>query len=135
MKKCTLKARAAKPRDAAPLPPLEDPNRPLTQAERVKAFRTATHSFASWYADDIAAGMTDAALQAALQSGIGIWGGCSGPGEMDVSYAGAGLRIWAGWTFQNTTKDRPLFSGAATVAMAREVYKILDPSARQMALL
>jgi hypothetical protein len=122
-------------KSAAPAPaPIKRAARPLTEAEKITAFRMATRSFRAWYAGEIAAGMTDSALASALEHGLGIMGGSSGPGKLDVSYQGAGLRIWAGWGFQNTVTDKPLFAGRATVAMAREVYGIANPQDRQMRL-
>jgi hypothetical protein len=125
----TRKAKAA----TAPAS-IEPIDRPLTAEEKLKAFRKATNALPSWYAEQIAAGMTDADLQAALENSLGVFGGSCGPGELDVSYKGAGLRIWAGWQFQNTIRDKPLFSGHATMAMAREVYGITNPQERQMRL-
>lgn len=113
--------------------PVERAERPLTTADRITAFRTATGGLAKRFAAEIAAGMTDAQLEATLGDVLGIMGGSSGPGAMDVNYQGAGLRIWASWGWANM-RGKPLFSGPATVAMAREVYGIANPQDRQMRL-
>ena len=78
--------------------------------------------------------MTDEELGSALEWVLGIWGGSCGPGDLDVSFQGSGLRIWASWAIRNHRKDKPLFAGAATIAMAREVYGIANPQDRQMRL-
>ena len=114
--------------------PVERVDRPLTETEKLTAFRTATRSLTTWYAEQLIAGMTDDQLAAALERVLGIWGGSTGPGELDVSFQGSGLRIWATWTIQSHHKIRPLFAGQATVAMAREVYGIVNPLERQMRL-
>lgn len=78
--------------------------------------------------------MTDTALEDALGRTLGIWGGSSGPGELNISFQGSGLRIWAGWGFHNNQKTKPGLSGRATVALAREVYGIRNPQDRQLPL-
>jgi hypothetical protein len=61
-------------------------------------------------------------------------GGSYGPGELDVTYQGPGLRIWATWEIASHFGTRPLFAGYATVAMAREVYGIANLQDRQLRL-
>ena len=112
----------------------EDNPRPLTAEDKVTAFRTATGSFVVWYAGQIELGMTDPELEAALELSLGIMGGSCGPGMMDVSYQGPGLRIWATWEISSHYGTKPLFAGHATLAMAREVYSIADPQNRQLRL-
>lgn len=132
------RSRAATTRRPEPAPaaaPLrERVDRPLTETEKLDAFRTATRSITRWYAAEIARGMTDDDLKAALERVLGIWGGSAGPGELDVSFQGSGLRIWATWTIQTHHGTRPLFAGQATIATAREVYGIGNPADRQMRL-
>ena len=108
--------------------------RPLTRADREQAFRQATRGFAERYAEEIARGMTDQELTHALELSFGIWGGSCGPGLMDVSHKASGLKIWGGWHFVNHTEEPPLFSGAATLAMARQIYEIADPDDLQLRL-
>jgi hypothetical protein len=55
-------------------------------------------------------------------------------GEMDIAYQSAGLKIWASWANVNHVVDVPLLKGAATIAMAREVFGIRYPSDSQLAL-
>lgn len=109
-------------------------DRPLTIAERMTAFRTATSSLPRWYAEQVTTGMTDEELGDALGRVLGIWGGSCGPGAPDVSFQGSGLRIWASWEIRSHRGDKPLFSGAATIAMAREIYGIANPQNHQMRL-
>jgi hypothetical protein len=108
--------------------------RPLSQADREEAFRIATRALPKWYADEIAKGMTDAALASALEQVLGIFGGSCGPGRMDVAHQAAGLKIWGGWYFVNHHIEKPLFHGTKTLAMARHIYGISDPDNDQMAL-
>ncbi|MEI9904730.1 MAG: hypothetical protein WDN06_12740 [Asticcacaulis sp.] len=77
--------------------------------------------------------MTDRELEAALKETLGIMGGSGGPGELDILYQGAGLKIWAGWEVCGI-RDKPVFQGAATIRMAREVYSIHQPGDTQLAL-
>ena len=109
------------------------PIRPLTEDDKLFVFRTATGCLTSWYADDIAKGMNDAELEAALVRVLGIYGGSGGPDQPDVCFQGAGLKIWGGWEFQ-TPRDKPLFAGKTTIAMARRVYAIPNPDKRQLDL-
>jgi len=60
--------------------------------------------------------------------------GRGGPDCISVAYQGAGLKIWASWSYPNIVTDRPLFQGRATVSMAREIYRIPDPANRQQSL-
>ena len=78
--------------------------------------------------------MTDKELRAALEVTLGIFGGSGGPDCLSVSYNGSGLRIWGGWHVVNHVVEPPLYSGKATVAMARTVYNISDPEDNQLAL-
>jgi hypothetical protein len=49
-------------------------------------------------------------------------------------YQGSGLKIWGGWEVINHVTAKPLFSGTRSIAMAREVYGIADPTDGQMDL-
>jgi len=121
--------------NAAPAPaPATRTDRPLTAADRITAFCTATRGFPKHYVKEIAAGMTDTALEDALGRTLGVWGGSCGPNELDVSFQGAGLRIWASWTIQNHHKATPILAGRATLMLAREVYSIRDPQDQQLRL-
>ena len=112
----------------------DDTNRPLTEADKVMIFKLATASLPRRYSDAINAGMSDEDLSNALQSVLGIFGGSGGPGRPSISFTGSGLRIWGGWHIVNHVTEKPIFAGAATVAMARTVYKIKDPKDDQLAL-
>ena len=108
--------------------------RPLSQADKEEAFRTATKALPKWYPDEVERGMSDEDLAAALERVLGIWGGSCGPGRMDVVFQGSGLKIWAGWHIVNHHEETPLFKGKATIAMARHLYGIGDPEEDQMSL-
>lgn len=107
---------------------------PLTEAERETIFRIATSGFANRYADAIRVGMSDEGLGDALADVLGIYGGSGGPRRPSVEFTGAGLRIWGGRSFVAHTRDKPLFSGKATIAMARRVYGVRNPDEPQMEL-
>ncbi len=107
---------------------------PLTQDEKVAAFRAATSVFVRKYAERFAAGMTDATLEAALRDSLGIFGGRGGPGQLHVTWRGAGLKIWVSWHVHNHVQEKPIFEGARTLAIAREVYGICDPENSQLSL-
>ncbi len=109
--------------------------RPLSQQDREEAFRIATRALPNWYGDAILQGMNDAALTKALEQVLGIFGGSCGPGRMDVAHQASGLKIWGGWHIVNHHTEKPLFQGAQTLAMARHIYGIVDPSDNQMSLL
>jgi len=57
------------------------------------------------------------------------------PGELSLTYQGAGLKIWISWDICNHAATKPTFEGKSTIAMARLVYGIKDPADRQLALL
>jgi hypothetical protein len=107
------------------------------EAERIAGFRKATcgmaGSAARWQ-ERAAKGMSDDELSQALAYEIGTFGGSSSPDGISVSYQAAGLKIWISWEIVNTHQTLPLFQGKATLAMARAVYGIADPSDRQMML-
>lgn len=107
--------------------------RSLTDADKLHIFCTVTRGFARRHSPAFGRGMTDDDLANALGDAFGIMGGRAAPDEPYIVYQGAGLKIWGGWTYQ-TPRDRPIFTGAATIAMARRVYGIADPSERQLAL-
>ncbi len=109
----------------------------LSAHDRLYAFKRATGGIeraAKRWAERAATGLTDEQLAEALAYEIGIFGGSCGPGELHPTYQRAGLKIWASWESMNHVTDRPIFEGRATIAMAREVYGIRDPSDMQLSL-
>jgi len=112
--------------------------RPLTEADKREGFLRATGGFSGaqerWaaYAER---GMTDAELAKVLAHEIGISGGSYGPGALWISHQGAGLKIWISWEIENHVTAPPRFEGKTTIAMARLVYGIKDPTDRQLVLL
>ena len=105
------------------------------QTDRELFFRAATGGFVFRYGDQFTGGMSDDGLWKALEESLGIFGGSGGPGRPSITFKGAGLKIWGAWEVINHVTTPPLFSGATTVAMAREVYGISDPTKDQMSLL
>jgi len=103
----------------------------LLPEEKARAFREATSGFAKRYANQISKGMGDAELKQALTDYLGIFGGYCSPNTLSVAYKGSGLKIWASWDIPNHCTDTPVFEGKATVAMARYIYNIADPSKNQ----
>ncbi len=73
-----------------------------------------------------AKGMSDDELAKALAYEIGIFGGRSSPDGISLTYQAAGLKILISWEIGNTHEQPPTFQGRATMAMAREVYRIKD---------
>jgi hypothetical protein len=112
--------------------------RPLTPEDKRIAFMRATsgtEGAAERWRERAAKGMTGAQLADALKREMGVFGGSSPrEGCPGVIFQGNGLRIWASWSIQNYVTERPVFQGAATVAMAREVYGVRDPDNGQMQL-
>ncbi|MXO69042.1 hypothetical protein GRI72_09415 [Altererythrobacter marinus] len=109
-------------------------SKPLTPDEKAQAFRRATSGFEKRFAEQISRGMSDAELAAALKECLGIFGGSGGPHCIDVSYQGAGLKIWAARSCPNHVLEKPVFEGSATIEMARHIYEIRDPADTQMLL-
>lgn len=112
--------------------------RPLSEADKRAGFMRATGGFsgakARW-AERAARGMSDAELAKALAYEIGIFGGSCGPGDLWITYQGAGMKLWISWEVHNHVTMKATFEGKATIAMARLVYGIKDPAERQLALL
>ena len=107
----------------------------LSKADRIAVFKLATRSLHHWYGNQLSAGMTEIELEDALKKVLGIFGGSGGPEQLSITHQGAGLKIWGGWHTVNHIEEKPLFAGAATIAMAREVYAIPNPDDPQMSLL
>lgn len=111
--------------------------RPLTDADRRDGFIKATGGFSrskERWAERAARGMTDAELAEALSFELGIFGGSGGPGILDLTFQGAGLKIWISWGVHNHVTMKPTFEGKTTVGMARIVYGIKDPADKQLVL-
>lgn len=109
----------------------------LTDTERREGFIKATGGFSrskERWAERAARGMSDAELAEAVAFELGIFGGSGGPGTLDLTFQGAGLKIWISWGVHNHVTMKPTFEGKATIAMARCVYGIKDPADKQLAL-
>jgi len=115
---------------------MADPiTRPLSEADKEMIFRKATTSFPLKFKEEIENGMSDSGLETALKSVLGIFGGSGGPDQPSIAFSGTGLRIWGSWKTVNSVRDKPLFAGKQTVAMARQIYAIADPDDAQLRLL
>ncbi|WP_370173015.1 MULTISPECIES: hypothetical protein [Hyphomonas] len=107
---------------------------PLTHAEREAAFRTATRCLIAWHGEELKQGVTDDRLRELLGRALGIFGGSGGPGQLNITYQGSGLKIWASREIHNHCQMKPTFQGEFVVKMAREIYGISDPSEDQMSM-
>lgn len=119
--------------EADPTAPSVKP-RALSQSDLELIFKLATTSFVRRYGDQFAKGMSDGDLWRALQDSLGIFGGSGGPDRPSIAYQGSQLKIWGGWRTVNHVQDNPLFQRHGTLAMARSVYGIKDPSRDQLDL-
>jgi len=112
-------------------------SRLLTEDDKRTGFLRATGGFsganARW-AERAQRGLSDADLAEALAYELGIFGGTCGPGDLWLTFQGAGLKIWISWESQNHYTARPCFEGKTTIAMARLVYGIKDPADGQLVL-
>lgn len=108
--------------------------RPLSEEDRLEVFRIATRGLPKRHQPALDPGMSDRELGLALEEVLGIFGGSCGPDRLSVTYCGAGLRIWGGWHIVNHVTEQPLFKGAQTIAMARVVWDIADPTDLQLGL-
>lgn len=111
--------------------------KPLSNEDRHHAFLRATggmNKSSDRWAKRAETGLSDDELADALKCELGIFGGRGGPDQLDITYQGAGLKIWATWEVINHCAIAPIFQGAKTIAMAREIYGITDPDDKQMGL-
>ncbi len=108
--------------------------RVLTNADKVAAFKAATTGFARRHKRSFKSGMTDDEIAAALAECFGVYSGSASPGGFHITRQASGLRVWASWHTHNSVREKPTWAGARTVAMAREVYEIIDSSSRQLPL-
>jgi hypothetical protein len=110
----------------------------LTEDDKHLAFVRATGGFSKaaerWRARAIQ-GLNDAELAKALEYELGIEGGASATDNIPAYHVkGAGLQVWVSWDFPGIHQEKPAFKSAATIAKAREVYGIPDPSQPQLSL-
>lgn len=110
-------------------------DRALYPADVIDGVRRATSALPKWYADEIAQGMTDDELAAALQRVLGIHGGSGARDCLHIEYQGSGLKIWVSWTLVNNYGQPPTVQGQRTIDMVRVIYTIPDPSDAQGSLL
>lgn len=78
--------------------------RPLSEADKEMILRKATASLPLKHAVAIESGMSDADLESALKSILGILRGSGGRGQPSIAYSGTGLRIWGGWNQVNSVR-------------------------------
>ena len=112
--------------------------RALSNEDRETAFLRATGGFSGArerWKNRAREGRTDEQLADDLKFEIGIFGGCGGPESLNITYQGSGLKIWASWHVHNHVREKPIFQGAATIAMARHTYGIPNPDDDQLSLI
>lgn len=104
----------------------------LTDEWREWGFRRATSGYADSkerWTERARTGRTNAELAADLRHELGIQGGSCGPGQPWVNQKGLGLKIWVSASGRGDYyKTKPTWEGSATIAKAREVYGIADPT-------
>jgi hypothetical protein len=108
----------------------------LSRENELSAFKRATgfdRSRVRW-AEYAQTGLSDKKLTGVLAFEMGIFGGMGARNQLSITYQGSGLKIWAGWHIVNHVMEKPIFEGKETIAMAREVYGIRDPSDNQLAM-
>lgn len=114
-------------------------HRELSHEDKLYAFRKATNGFSQSegrWKERSARRLTGDEVKTALEYELGIYGGSGGPGDISLAFQAAGLKIWADWNTVVPDRDcKPIFKGAVTIRMAREVYGIKDSTNAQMALL
>lgn len=112
--------------------------KPLTNEHKKSAFISAITGYSGGrerWEECRGTMMNDTELDAVLRYELGLAGGSSGCADTpNVSYQGAGLKIWAAWGFPNSCLDEPILQGKATLQMAREVFNIGNPDEPQMSL-
>lgn len=109
-------------------------SKPLSDADKVAAFKAATSALPKWYAEEFLEPVSDTRLSELLAAVFGPAGGSSGPGRLTIWYQASGLKIWASWHSIILSHDKPIFQGRATLNAAREVYHIARPGETQMSL-
>lgn len=110
----------------------------LTDDDKRMGFLRATGGLSrakERWAERAERGLCDAELAEALALELGIFGGSCGPGDLWLTFQGAGLKIWISWESHNHVTAKPTFQGKRTIAMARHVYGIKDPADSQLILL
>jgi hypothetical protein len=109
--------------------------RPVSEQELSEALRLAAESMegaqARW-AERVAAGLTDEALEAALRLEFGTFGGSCGR-AVDVTFQGNGLKLWVD-RCGGSRANPPKLEGQKTVNFARQAYGIPNPDDQQMEL-
>lgn len=111
---------------------------PLTRDHKRRAFLAAVQSYQGakerWI-DRSLAPMSDSALTEALKYELGLAGGSSATeARPSIAYQRAGLKIWASWIGFIPQQTEPIYQGAGTIKMAREVFKIKHPDDHQIEL-
>lgn len=110
-------------------------SKPLTQNDKLAAFLLVVGASRPIWIELAQTGAEDDELAITLERMIGIEGGTSARDHCPATwYRAAGLRIWASWEMVFPHRERPIFAGRTTIAMAREVFAIPDPSDDQLKL-
>lgn len=105
---------------------------PLTDEEKAQSLRLAAESFEGAkerWAKRVKTGLTDEQLGDALKAEFGSFGGSSRD-TVGVTFQGDGLRLWADRCI-GSRSNPPMLEGRKTIAFARRVYGIADPTDTQ----
>ena len=106
--------------------------RSVTPKDKVAAFTAVTPRFYRDNQHRFEEGMSDVEIEHALKDQFGDFGSRGGPGQLHITYQGAGLKLWVSWHIHNYVREEPALVGAVTIAMAREIYGITNSDDRQM---
>jgi len=106
----------------------------VTPKDKVAAFKAVTPRFYRDYQYMFEKGMSDAEIETALKDQFGDFGSRGGPGQLHITQQAAGLKIWISWHIHNHVREEPALVGTGTIAMAREVYGIVNSDDGQLAL-
>lgn len=117
---------------------LNGAKRVVSASDKKEAFLRAVHSYSGsevrWQQRK-ETGLSDEELYEALRYELGTDGGSSGSDMMSIHYSSSNLRIWASWECCYPIEKKYLIcEGKKTVAMAREILGINDPSLDQLSM-
>lgn len=108
--------------------------RSVTPKDKVAALKAVTPRFYRENQHRFEDGMSDMEIEHALKDQFGDFGSRGGPGQLHITQQAACLKIWISWHIHNHVREEPALVGTGTIAMAREVYGIVNYDDGQMAL-
>ncbi len=108
--------------------------KPVTLKDKVAALKAVTPRFFRDNQHRFEEGMSDVEIEHALKDQFGDFGSRGGPDQLHITQQAAGLKVWISWHIHNHIKEEPALVGTGTIAMAREVYGIINSDDGQMVL-